>query len=88
MKIKVWHCYWYGPHETIVLLAETQALLEDQIRQAIAEGWYPEDQGPMPDDWDEMMEKYQETSGDQCYFGDCTYTVIDAALCDPVQEKD
>jgi hypothetical protein len=56
--------------------------------QAIAEGWYPEDQGPIPDDWDEMMEKYQEASGDQCYFGDWTYTVIDAALCEPAHEKD
>ena len=87
MKIKVWHCYWYGPHETIVMLAETQALLEDQIRQAIAEGWYPEDDGPMPDDFDALTEKYQEVSRDQCYFGDWTYTVIDAGLCDPVQEK-
>jgi hypothetical protein len=23
MKIKVWHCYWYGPYDTIILLAET-----------------------------------------------------------------
>ena len=88
MKIKVWHCYWYGPYETIVLLAETQSLLEAKVREAIADGWYPEDQGPMPDDWDEMMEKYQEASGDQSYFGDWTYTVIDAALCEPAHEKD
>jgi hypothetical protein len=43
MKTKIWHCYWYGPYETIVLLAETQALLEAKVRQAIADGWYPED---------------------------------------------
>jgi hypothetical protein len=43
---------------------------------------------PIPDDWDEMMEKYQEASGDQSYFGDWTYTVIDAALCEPAHEKD
>jgi hypothetical protein len=51
MNIAIWHCYWYGPYETIVLLAETQELLEAKVRQAIAEGWYPEDQGPIPDDW-------------------------------------
>ena len=88
MNIAVWHCYHYGPRDTYVMLAETNDLLEAKVREAIADGWYPEDQGPIPDDWDEMMEKYQEASGDQSYFGDWTYTVIDAALCEPAHEKD
>jgi hypothetical protein len=32
MKIKVWHCYWYGPHDTYVILAETHKLLEAKVR--------------------------------------------------------
>ena len=91
MKTKIWHCYWYRPYETIVLLAETQSLLEAKVREAIADGWYPDTDGPMPEDFGDLMEKYQEVSGDFCYFcyfGDWGFTVIDAALCDPVQEKD
>ena len=86
MKIKVWHCYWYGPYDTYVILAETHKLLEAKVRQAIADGWYPEDQGPMPEDFGELMEKYQKVSGDTCYFGDWNYTVIDAVLCDLVSD--
>ncbi len=82
--IAIWHCYWYGPHETIVMLAESEAVLETHVRQAIADGWYPEEQGPMPEDFGELLEKYQELSGDTCYFGDWTYTVIDSTLCEPV----
>ena len=82
--IAIWHCYWYGPHETIVMLAESEEFLETRVRQAIAEGWYPEEQGPMPEDFGELLEKYQELSGDTCYFGDWSYTVIDSTLCEPV----
>ena len=88
MNIAIWHCYWYGPHDTYVMLAETHELLEAKVREAIADGWYPDDDGPMPEDFGELMEKYQEASGDQSYFGDWTYTVIDAALCEPAHEKD
>jgi hypothetical protein len=86
MKIKVWYCYWYGPHDTYVILAETHKLLEAKVREAIADGWYPDDDGPMPEDFGELMEKYQEVSGDTCYFGDWNYTVIDAVLCDLVSD--
>lgn len=86
MKIKVWHCYWYGPYDTYVILAETHEALRAKVREAIAAGWYPDDQGPMPDDWDEMMEAYRDSVGDDCYFGDWGYTVIDAVLCDLVSD--
>jgi hypothetical protein len=49
MNIAIWHCYWYGPRDTYVMLAETNELLEAKVREAIADGWYPEDDGPMPE---------------------------------------
>ena len=85
-RIAIWHCYWYGPHETIVMLAETEDALRAEVRDAIAEGWYPDDQGPMPEDFSELMDRYQEVSGDTCYFGDYTYTVLDSALCEHFPE--
>jgi hypothetical protein len=85
--IAIWHCYWYGPHETIVLVAETQELLEAKVREAIAEGWYPDEQGPLPEDFSELMGRYQELSDDTCYFGDYTYTVLDSTLCVPVGDE-
>ena len=88
MNIAIWHCYHYGQFDTYVMLAETHEALQAKVREAIADGWYPDDDGPMPDDFDALMEKYQEISGDTCYFGDWGFTVIDAALCAPVQEKD
>ena len=81
MKITIWHCHWYGPHENYVLLAETEQRLEAKVTALIADGWYPDDDGPMPDDFDELMEMYQEVSGDTCYFGDRGFTVIDTTLC-------
>ena len=86
MKTKIWHCYWYGPYDTYVILAETHKLLEAKVREAIADGWYPDDDGPMPEDFGGLMEKYQKVSGDTCYFGDWNYTVIDAVLCDLVSD--
>ena len=86
MKIKVWHCYWYGPYDTIILLAETHEALQAKVREEIAAGWYPDDQGPMPEDWDELMEQYRELYGSEYYFGDWNYTVIDAVLCDLVSD--
>jgi hypothetical protein len=77
MKIKVWHCYWYGPYDTYVILAETHELLEAKVREAIADGWYPDDDGPMPEDFGDLIEKYREVSGDTCYFGDWGFTVVD-----------
>jgi hypothetical protein len=40
----------------------------------------------MPEDFGELMERYQAESGDTCYFGDWNYTVIDAVLCDLVSD--
>jgi hypothetical protein len=70
-----------------VMLAETNELLEAKVREAIADGWYPEDDGPMPEDFGDLMEKYQEVSGDTCYFGDWGYTVIDSTLCTRVEDE-
>ena len=81
MNIKVWHCYWYSEYDTIIMLAETQELLEAKVREAIADGWYPDDDGPMPEDWDDLMEKYEELYGGTCYFGDWGYEVLDSTLC-------
>jgi hypothetical protein len=44
-------------------------------------GWYYEDDGPMPDDFGDLIEKYREVSGDTCYFADWGFTVIDSGLC-------
>mgnify|MGYP000093484913 CR=1 FL=1 len=80
MNIKVWHCYWYGKYDTIIMLAETEDALRAKVREAIADGWYP-DQGPMPEDFDELMERYSEENGDNCYFGGWGYEVLDSTLC-------
>ena len=87
MNIAIWHCYWYGPSDTYVMLAETNELLEAKVREAIADGWYPEDDGPMPEDFGDLMEKYEELYGGACYFGDWGYTVVDGSLCTRVEDK-
>jgi hypothetical protein len=87
MNIAIWHCYHYGQFDTYVMLAETEELLEAKVREAIADGWYPDDDGPMPEDFGDLMEKYQEVSGDFCYFGDWGYTVIDSTLCTRVEDE-
>lgn len=83
--IIIWHCYHYGQFDTYVMLAESEELLQAKVRGAIADGWYPEDDGPMPEDFEELLEKYQEVSDDTCYFGDWGFTVIDSTLCTPVE---
>ena len=87
MNIAIWHCYWYGPHDTYVMVAETNELLEAKVREAVADGWYPDDDGPMPESFDDLMEKYEELNGGACYFGDWGYTVIDGSLCTRVEDK-
>ena len=82
MNISVWHCYWYGPHETYVLVAETADALRAKIRKEIAAGWYPDEQGPLPEDFDELLDRYQDDNGDICYFSDFDYTVLDTAFCE------
>jgi hypothetical protein len=69
---------WYGQHDTYVMLAETERASGSQgpRRNRRWDGIYDDD-GPMPDDFGDLIEKYQEVSGDTCYFGDWGYTVID-----------
>ena len=86
--IAIWHCYHYVMFDTYVMLAETEELLEAKVREAIADGWYPDDDGPMPEDFGDLIEKYREVSGDTCYFGDWGYTVIDTTLCNVVREDE
>jgi hypothetical protein len=86
-NIAIWHCYWYGPYDTYVMLAETEELLEAKVRGAIAEGWYPDEQGPMPEDFSDLLEKYEKVSGGTCYFGDWSYTALDSTLCEPVGDE-
>ena len=50
MNIAIWHCYHYGQFDTYVMLAETEELLEAKVREAIADGWYPDTDGPMPEE--------------------------------------
>jgi hypothetical protein len=69
------------------MLAETEELLEAKVRGAIAEGWYPDEQGPMPEDFSDLMEKYEEVSDGTCYFGDWGYTALDSTLCEPVGDE-
>ena len=85
--IAVWHCYHYGQFDTYVMLAETHELLEAKVREAIAAGWYFDEDGPLPEDFSELMEKYEEASGQTSYFGDWGYTVIDSTLCTPVEDE-
>jgi hypothetical protein len=86
--IAVWHCYWYGPHDTYVLLAESNEALEAKVRVAIAAGWYPDEDGPLPEDFGDLIEKYRAVSKDTCYFGDWGFTVIDSTLCAPVEDEE
>jgi hypothetical protein len=85
--IAIWHCYWYGPQDTYVMLAETQELLEAKVREAIAEGWYTDEDGPLPEDFSDLMEKYEEANDSTSYFGDWGYTVLDSTLCVPVGDE-
>jgi hypothetical protein len=44
----------------------------------------------MPEDFGDLIEKYREVSGDNCYtcyFGDWGYTVIDSTLCTRVEDE-
>jgi hypothetical protein len=91
MNIAIWHCYHYARHDTFVLAAETQEALEAKVRQAVIDDWDDDydddDDGPMPEDFDELMEKYEEIYGGACYFGDWGYTVIDGSLCTRMEDK-
>jgi hypothetical protein len=84
--IAIWHCYWYGPYDTYVMLAETQELLEAKVQEAIANDWDFDD-GPLPEDFGDLIEKYRAVSNDTCYFGDWGYTVLDSTLCVPVEDE-
>jgi hypothetical protein len=86
-NIAIWHCYDYGPHETYVIVAETEELLEAKVREVISATWDEKDQGPMPENFSELMEKYEEVSGGTCYFGDWSYTALDSTLCEPVEDR-
>ena len=88
MNIAVWHCYHYGQFDTYVILAETEELLEAKVREAIAADWYPDDDGPMPEDFGDLMETYREVNDDTCYFGDWGCTFIDPALCNKEKTDD
>ena len=85
--IAIWHCYHYARHDTFVLVAETQEALEAKVREELAMGWYYDDDGPMPESFDALMEKYEKLYGGTCYFGDWGYTIIDSTLCQPVGEE-
>ena len=85
MKIRVWHCYHYGPDDTYIILAESEEALREKIRAEIDASWYPEDDGPLPDDYDEMMEAYESISGYHgSYFGDYGWSEVKVALCEEV----
>lgn len=84
--IIVWHCYQYTPHDTYIVLAESEAALRAKIWDEIKAGWNPEDDGPLPEDFDEALERYEDR---QCphgsYFGDWGWSVVDSTLCEPAE---
>lgn len=83
MNIRVWHCYHYGPFGTYVMLAESEEALKAKIWAEIRAGWYSEDDGPLPENFEEAMELYENTIDPYgCYFGDIGWAVIDASACE------
>ena len=84
--IIVWHCYHYTLHDTYVVLAESEAALKAKIWDEIKAGWYPEDDGPLPEDFDTALELYAERADYHgCYFGDIGWSVVDSTLCEPAE---
>jgi hypothetical protein len=81
MRVVIWHCYHYGKHETSIIVAETNDLLRSKVRGVITSEWRDEDDGPMPEDFSELMDAYNEQHSDQ-YFGDWDWSVIDVSLCE------
>jgi alpha-L-fucosidase len=84
-NIAIWHCYDYGKNDTYILLAESEDALRTKVRESISALWDADDQGPMPEDFDALLEAYEEYWGNTCYFGDWGYTVLDSTLCEPVE---
>ena len=84
MLIKVWHCYHYGKMDTTILLAETDDILRAKVRDIIVSEWEEDEQGPMPQDFDDLMEGYHENCGDR-YFGEWDWAVIDVSKCEELE---
>lgn len=85
MQIKVWHCYFYGRRDTTIILAESDDALRAKVRDIIKLEWDFEDQGPMPEDFDDLIEAFHENSDDQ-YFGEWDWAYINPALCETDEE--
>lgn len=85
MEIKVWHCYHYGKHETSIIVAETDDILKSKVRGIIASEWREEDDGPMPEDFLDLIEAYHENFNDR-YFGEWDWATINVALCEAQEE--
>jgi hypothetical protein len=85
-KIKIWHCYHYGRHETTIIAAETEDHLRAKVCAVIAGEWDAEDQGPAPDNFDDLMEAYNDYFDDK-YFGCWDWSVIDVSLCEEEPES-
>lgn len=79
MQIAVWHSYFYGRRDTMVILAESYEALQAKVRDVIKCEWDFEDQGPMPEDFGDLIEAFHEY-GDQ-YFGEWDWSYINPALC-------
>lgn len=80
--LKIWTCYHYSKHEAVVLVTETEEHLRKQVRAIITAEWEEED-GPMPEDFDELVQAYSDNWGDR-YFGDWGCKFINPALCEEV----
>jgi hypothetical protein len=81
MRVIIWHCYHYGKHETSIVVAETNDLLRSKVRGVIASEWRDEDDGPMPESFDDLIEAYHENFENR-YFGEWDWAVIDVSLCE------
>ena len=84
-KIVIWHCYFYGPDDTWVILAESEDALRSKVRDQIAAEWDLEGQGPMPEGWDALVEAFDDWQCGHAYFGDWGWSVVDSTLCEPAE---
>ena len=80
-QIKVWHCYFHGHRDTMILLAESHDALKAKVRGIIVSEWDLEDHGPMPEDFDDLIEAFHENNDSQ-YFGEWDWAYVNPDLCE------
>lgn len=96
MLIKVWSGYFYGTHDTMVYVAETEARLMARLADVAAQAWRGDGdlrevaRSEVGEDYSEedlhdaMIFKFNDEEGDQ-YFGICDFDVIETDDCEVVK---